>query len=1272
MRIAVASILKHSRRRLLMQSDGLLLGSADSALKRASERSASTSTSSKIRRVDFDSPPSFSRDSRFQRSNSPRPAFGMASSSSPSFRQTQQKRQKQKGKISTPILPGPLHDAPFVETYIPRPGFKVKDPKHSVSNAQLTTRIMFTYGHIEDEQNGRYSEPMYRCTVIVNVDPQVVGVGDGPSRKAAEELAYRSAAYQLYDKGFLFQDITSATLADGTALDMEKAKSFMEFYCRRFSFPPPNIESQAVPGGWESKMTVGGKRIGLGTGVTKKGALVQCYLDVVKYLHECDPELWTLYREKQKSGDIGYTPSLYFVVSQRLNDEIRDLCVDVKKSNLYRNRPALGSSMDAQQNISVGHFSDRNRYLSPAAMTAKSEDLLQRRQNYLQDPRLATMRETRISLPVFTRSDELLEMIRDNDVVICMAATGSGKTTQIPQIILDAAIEKGEGATCNVLCTQPRRLAALSVAARVAKERGENLGKSVGYQVRFENTFAEDHGSITFCTTGVFLKKLQTALAQVGPGPLDHITHVVVDEVHERDVDTDLLLVVLKRLLAQRRAQNRPLKVILMSATIDPALFQNYFPDELGQPAKVIDIPGRSFPVTKYFLEEFIQEIRESPMGWVLNDQTVTKYVDRELGRVTSVTEEEADLPFPLIAATISLVLQKSDSGHVLVFLPGWDDIVNVQKLLHNAPGSWGLNFADTSKYAIHLLHSTIPLAEQQVIFDPPPEGVRRIILATNIAETSVTIPDVVYVVDTARLKEQRYDPERRIMSLVSAWVGASNLNQRAGRAGRHRSGDYYGILSRKHAEELNPYQTVEMSRVDLTNVVMHVKALNFPGMAIQEVLASTIEPPATDRVTAAMDELQMVGALDAHQNLTSLGRVLLQLPVDVQVGRLVLYGSFFRCLDQALTLAAILSNRDPFVSPMHLRAESREKKNSWSPEQFRSDALATLNAYNAWDELQQRREYNAAHRFCIDNFLAKPSLLMIEKIKKHILQSLYTAGVLQVSAGGGLVNNGMHARQLTVPPEMNVNGKSLPLLAALIASASQPKFAIRATEKGLRTQQEKMCFMHPSGVNNRKAENSLTTGEENSSVKQIYAFAEKRRNISVASHGNAQTFLVTTTRLDPLNFLLFGAHTIQRTETGLKADGWIPIVGHIDGLEDIHHLRELMDACMLRVYEGIILSRRRQGRTPIAREERSETWDDDDNNTDYSLSQDEVKELDLLSRDIVNILNKYNDERTAALSRPSSRPATPYNPFSTRRPSSSQVTPYASRAPTPLSRRRY
>ena len=947
----------------------------------------------------------------------------------------------------------------------------------------------------------------------------ITGTGDAINKTDSEQLAALSALHQLNALGkvggHIFSrilllrclirtpeqletpkkvagtssgaEVQPAKLTDGTVVTYERSRQFMDYYCRRFGFGKPDImynELKAPRGqnaSWEAVMNVGGSRIGIGTGPTKKAAQTHCYVDATQYLERCDRALWEAFSKEAAEGKgLGMAPRVLFQMSDGLEDEVRDLCIDIRKSTLYQNRPSAPSHPCTTATSSNPSNHAPILTLSTELHAAKSERLCERRKAYLDDPSLGSIRSSRSSLPVYTRAADILSYIQNNEVAICMADTGSGKTTQVPQLILDDYIARGDGASCNIICTQPRRLAAISVAERVARERGEKTGVgSIGYQVRFEAKLPEPHGSITYCTTGIFLKRMQSALQDNGSRSyLDDVTHVVVDEVHERDVDTDLLLVVLKRLLTDRKLKGKPLKVVLMSATMDPTLFQQYFSDEQGRPSKFIDVPGRSFPVEQYFLDDFISDLISDPHAHpVLADESVSKYLLRELGpnispilsgylhlasakRLNAETEgtreDDLELPYPLIALTICHVLQKSEDGHVLVFLPGWDEIQALNRQLQER--RLGLPLYDSSRYSIHLLHSSIPVAEQQVIFDPPPAGVRRIIISTNIAETSVTIPDVICVVDTAKVKEQRYDPTRHMSSLVSAWVGLSNLKQRAGRAGRHRPGEYYGILGRRRAEGLHPHQIVEMKRVDLTNVVMHVKALDFPGMAVEEVLAAAIEPPAPDRIKAAMSDLQMVGAIDNAQNLTPLGRVLLQLPVDVQVGRLVLYGSFFRCLDQALTLAALMTNREPFVSPMHLKAEAASAKNSWSPTEFRSDALAALRAYNAWWGMQSRGEYASANRFCSDNFLSKSTLLMVVRIKKQLLMSLQHAGVLDVSAGEKVELWG-RGREITVPRKLNVNGDSQPLLAALIAIASQPKFAIRTGESAFRTKLDKVCL---------------------------------------------------------------------------------------------------------------------------------------------------------------------------------------------------------------------
>ncbi|KAJ7786314.1 P-loop containing nucleoside triphosphate hydrolase protein [Mycena metata] len=1179
--------------------------------------------------------PSVSFSKPFSLDHPTPPAFNMPSSSR-NFRAPPPRARPGRAKgPKHPLTSSPHTASPST----PLLGKHLDSPKSSVNNfAAHVLGAVPKYVSVQGLVDGHL---VWRTTVNVEVTPVVTGVGDDPEKAKSVSLAALSAAFQLNAMRILdtppkpkaaVGSSTTVVLSNSTTATYEQARSFMDYYCMRFGFGKPDIQFIESRSGWEALMDVGGRRIGIGKGTNKKNAQIKCYLDVTAYLESCDPDLWKTYLQASITGSaLGMAPKIFFEMSDQLDDEIRDLCVDVKNSQLYRKRPAVAGDVpatldapaDATPAVPTGPRSNRP---NPTLLAEKSARLSEQRQAYLANPQLEKMRATRAALPVYTRAEDVLSQINENDVTICMAATGSGKTTQIPQLILDSFIERGQGANCNVVCTQPRRLAAVSVADRVSKERGETLGKSVGYQVRFEAKMPEEHGNITFCTTGVFLKRLQSALSgekRFDGRSLDDVTHVVVDEVHERDVDTDLLLVVLKQLMEDRKRRNIPLKIILMSATIDPTLFQHYFPDDNGRPAKVIEIPGRSFPVTKHFMDDFLPALLKGPASWVMREQAVARYVERETSPVFSNQEEDLELPTELVAATIAHVLQLTDSGHVLVFLPGWDDIVSVQKMLLGPKGPLGINFNDPNQYSIHLLHSTIPLAEQQVIFEPPKEGIRRIILSTNIAETSVTIPDVVYVVDTAKIKEQRYDPQRHMSSLVSAWVGSSNLNQRAGRAGRHRSGEYYGL-------------PVEMKRVDLSNVVMHVKALNFPGLSVEDVLAACIEPPLPERVDAAMKDLQMVGALDVKNNLSSLGRVLLQIPVEVQLGRLVLYGCFFRCLDQALTLAAILSNRDAFMSPMHLKLEASRAKLSWTNQNFRSDALAQLSAFNAWWNLQSRGEYITANRFCSENFLSKPTFLTVQKTKVHLLQSLFRAGVIDSlnfpPTGPG------QGRNMQVPPALNVNGDSQPLLAALIAIASQPKFAIRTGERSFRTSQDKLTFIHPSSVNNRKH-----TMTEHQDEKQLYAFMEKRQNTTVSS--TPQTTLVTTTRLDPLTYMLFGAYKLQVTERGLDCDGWLPIVGNLDALDDIQRLKTLMESSMLRVFEGITMNKRQARATlpVLPREEEAESEADDEEIKDLSLSRDEVKELDFLTRDIVRILNRYSDERARSQSRHSSRPATPY-----------------------------
>lgn len=383
-------------------------------------------------------------------------------------------------------------------------------------------------------------------------------------------------------------------------------------------------------------------------------------------------------------------------------------------------------------------------YLATASLEQLSDELLQNsRDKNLNDTELIETMKFRDTLPVATMKNEIMTLLNDNSVIIVKGATGCGKTTQIAQYILEDYTNSGQGAWCNIAVTQPRRISAVSVAERIAVERNENIGESVGYSVRFESCLPRPFGSILFCTIGVLLRKLEAGLRGV--------SHVIVDEIHERDVNSDFILVVLRDMV-----HTYPdLRIILMSATIDTTLFSDYF----GK-CPVVEIPGRAYPVTQLFLEDCIEMTKfvpspesrkrkrddESELVGIESeggDQNLNKTV--AVGNYSNETKaamaamSESDVSFELIEALLLYIKNKNVPGAVLIFLPGWNLIFALMKHLQN--GRFG-----GSDFRILPCHSQIPREDQRKVFEPVPSGVTKIILSTNIAETSITIDDIVSV----------------------------------------------------------------------------------------------------------------------------------------------------------------------------------------------------------------------------------------------------------------------------------------------------------------------------------------------------------------------------------------------------------------------------------------------------------------------------------------------------------------------------------------------
>ena len=818
------------------------------------------------------------------------------------------------------------------------------------------------------------------------------------------------------------------------------------------------------------------------------------------------------------------------------------------------NNSPSSSKQQQQRGGGGGEISRSERHRRPAFIPPPIAT------GYEEDRLGGPLADQRRALPAFHYRDIILGAIRRNDVVVIEGETGCGKTTQVPQFVLDDCSQNGD--PCSVVCTQPRRISALGVADRVASERGEAVGDAVGYSVRLDNKTSR-RTCLCFCTTGILLKRLEEDASLAG------VTHVVVDEVHERTIESDFLLMVLRDLLKRRKKAFEahraamdgtpppppPLKVLLMSATCDVSLFCRYF-QQFDFDVHAVSIPGRTFPVCTLYLEDAMeitnhsihpradwarkdkdrygggrqgpQGRREAPVSaphpprggggggadlWMdprrdadlTFDELARRYrgysrrvadcltkldpdqIDYDLladivawalsfenSVIANVTAKDIashlhqrpDPPIPehllheeelllaewggaadgtaampqkrhanarssdgaadgawddgaggdrrpsprakkgrgdaagseaeakrrATAAALSAPkaeARNEDADAVLVFLPGNKEIQTLAEALQFR------HPAVCRGWHIVPLHGGLPPEEQKMAFHRPPPGMKKVVLATNVAETSITIDDVGFVIDTCRHKEVRYDGAKRMSSLEDVLVSKSNAKQRRGRAGRVKPGTCVHLVSRHdYATQMHQQQQPEVRRVPLEQLVLRVKALKYPG-SVESVLCKLIQPPSRDAIRRAVRELVALDALalpdgdpNGAERLTSLGHHLSNLPVDVRIGKLILLGCVFGAVDETITIAAALASRSPFIVPFNEHREAADaSRRAFALGQ--SDHLAVLNAYRQFDDAPT---WDHKSRFCRDRFLGMKTLVNMGESKRHMLELLSEA----------------------------------------------------------------------------------------------------------------------------------------------------------------------------------------------------------------------------------------------------------------------------------------
>ncbi|XP_029380368.1 ATP-dependent RNA helicase DHX30 isoform X1 [Echeneis naucrates] len=560
-----------------------------------------------------------------------------------------------------------------------------------------------------------------------------------------------------------------------------------------------------------------------------------------------------------------------------------------------------------------------------------------------------------VELPVDAHRQKVISAVQSSRVVVVAGETGCGKTTRIPRFLLEECVRGGEGAECNVLVTQPRRISAVSVAHRVAQELGPALKHSVGYQVRLESRPPEHSGgALLFLTVGVLLRKLQSNPSLKG------ISHVVVDEVHERDINTDLLLALLHTSLKE----NPNLRVVLMSATGDNERLAQYFG---GCP--IVKVPGFMHPVTERYLEDVLRE-----MGRPLSDQEKDE-TDGQGGR------DEIAPDLDLVADAIEHIDRHGEPGAVLCFLPGWQDIKAVQEKLEAKH-----QFLSGSQMILPL-HSSLSVADQQAVFQRPQKGQRKIVLTTNIAETSITIDDIVHVVDTGTHKEQNYDPRTKVSCLDTVWISRSNVTQRRGRAGRCQPGQSYHLFPRKQLQSLTPFPIPEILRTPLENLVMQSK-IHSPHCKAEDFLSQVLDSPEQEAVRNAVQNLQDIGVLDNTETLTPLGERVACMSCDPRLGKALVLSAMFRCVLPMLSIAACLT-RDPFHNSLQNRALVNKAKEALSGSSY-SDYLVFSRAVLGWRKCQQEGSREDRDEYLDNNTLSRASLRFINGLISQFSENLY------------------------------------------------------------------------------------------------------------------------------------------------------------------------------------------------------------------------------------------------------------------------------------------
>ncbi|KAH1010155.1 ATP-dependent DNA/RNA helicase DHX36 [Dendroctonus ponderosae] len=697
----------------------------------------------------------------------------------------------------------------------------------------------------------------------------------------------------------------------------------------------------------------------------------------------------------------------------------------LEKSRSCKHLPETDFMDEFQQHI-TGSIMEKLKENPGIRFQGKCDKLDQRLLTELQAKSASSsyqkMQKIRQMLPSMHMRQKILDLIENNQITVISGETGCGKTTQVSQFILDDFIAKSKGSECKIICTQPRRISAIAVAERVACERDEKLGNSVGFQIRLEKTLPRERGSILFCTTGVVLRYMESEPA------LRQVSHLILDEIHERDITSDFLITVLKDVVQY----NSDIKIVLMSATLNADAFSRYYN---GAPA--INIPGFTHDVQEFFLEDVLQitgyQAKKTTPIWVVKRdayknreftefvqpfirqlEAKNKYSRDVLNQLIKMESEQLDVN--LVFELLRTICRKGHSdGAILVFLPGFGEINKLCNLLtdsHQFP---------PRRYLIIPLHSQLPTVDQKRIFDPPPQGITKIIIATNIAETSITIDDVTTVIDSGYIKVSNLDPATGIETLKPELVSQANAAQRRGRAGRVRPGVCYHMITSLRYQLLDKFLKPEVLRKRLEDVILLLKMMQL-GDA-ESFLAKLMDPPEAETVKSSLQVLTRLGALNSEEALTPLGYHMAKLPMPAQCSKMLILATIFSCIDPILSVAASLGFKDAYQLSIMEEEFDADRKRQKLAQGTHSDHLCLHYAIRGFEEAREQNQ------FCREYHLSGPILRQLVQLRKQFAQDLFDMKLISDPDPQSATHN--------------INSENVCIVKAIIAAGLYPNVAV-------------------------------------------------------------------------------------------------------------------------------------------------------------------------------------------------------------------------------------